>query len=58
MVIAAGEGAVVLARAQRSTVPFDAVAGYLLAQVVRDAPAAPAGSRPSPASGWSAGPAR
>jgi TetR/AcrR family transcriptional repressor of lmrAB and yxaGH operons len=31
--IAASEGAVVLARAERSIAPFDAVAGYLLAQV-------------------------
>jgi TetR/AcrR family transcriptional regulator, lmrAB and yxaGH operons repressor len=31
--IAAGEGAVVLARAARSLEPFDAVAGYLVAQV-------------------------
>lgn len=31
--VAAAEGAVVLARAERSAEPFDAVAGYLLAQV-------------------------
>jgi AcrR family transcriptional regulator len=31
--VAASEGAVVLARAERSVEPFDAVAGYLLAQV-------------------------
>ena len=31
--VAASEGAVVLARAERSVEPFDAVAGYLVAQV-------------------------
>jgi AcrR family transcriptional regulator len=39
--VAASEGAVVMARAERSLEPFDAVAGYLLAQV-RTASAAPA----------------